>query len=414
MRISDLENKNILIVGYGKEGKATEKFFKAMVSSAHVTTVDMSQRDDYLSRQNTFDLAIRSPHVHPSLLTIPTTTATNIFLANVQGTTIGISGTKGKTTTASVLYEILRKAGRKVHLVGNIGNPMLSELLISNTEDDIWVCELSSYQLMDIQYSPHISVLVSLFPEHMDFHGSVEDYYAAKAQIVVYATEKDYFIYNPRFPELEKIAHQTKAQCIPYVSELPFDESVIQLLGEHNRDNVKAAVTVAQLLDIPVKDSEEAVKNFQPVKHRLQKVGTYNNITFYDDAISTTPQSALAALEALPHVGTIFLGGQDRGYDFTELVTLLLTRKIPNIVLFPQSGETILKLLREKTKDLPRILETRSMKEAVDFAYTYSPKGSICLLSTASPSFTLWKNFEAKGDEFQKLVKEEAEKFKGN
>lgn len=411
MKLSELEHKKILLVGYGIEGKATEAFLKKMVPTATFAIADIAQGENYLDHQKDYDLAIKSPHVKPELLLIPYTTATNIFFANVKGITIGVSGTKGKTTTASLMYAILKQAGRKVHLVGNIGNPMLSELLVSNTQEDIWVCELSSYQLMDTEYSPDISVLVSLFPEHMDFHGSVEKYYAAKAQIVAHATQEDYFVYNPRFKELQKIANTTNAKAVPYSTDIPFDTSKVHLLGEHNQDNIKAAVTVGNILQVPTSIMEEAIKNFQPVRHRLQKVGTFNDITFYDDAISTTPQSALAALSALPNVGTIFLGGQDRGYDFTHLVEELIAKNIPNIVFFPDSGEKILQLLKEKTTHLPRILQTTSMKEAIDFAYQYSPKGSVCLLSTASPSYTVWKNFEEKGDEFQRLVKEEADKF---
>ncbi len=409
MKVIDLENKNILLVGYGVEGKATERFLKEMVSGVKITIADISQGQNYLANQKEYDLAIKSPHVKPELLTIPYTTATNIFFGNVVGTTIGVSGTKGKTTTASLIYAILQQAGKKVHLVGNIGNAMLSEVLLSNTKEDVWVCELSSYQLMDIKYSPHISVLVSLFPEHMDFHGSVEHYYAAKANIITHATDKDYYVYNPDFTHLKDIAKHTKTKAVPYIEQLPFSDSSIPLLGKHNKDNVRAAVTVTKLVGITDKDIETAVKNFQPVRHRLQFVGAYKDISFYDDAISTTPQSTLAALDTIPNIGTLMLGGQDRGYDFNELVDTVIASNIPNLVLFPESGQTILALLKEKTSTLPRILETSSMDEAVRFAYANSPKETSCLLSTASPSYSIWKNFEEKGDKFQKLVKEYGE-----
>jgi len=406
MMLRDLENKKILIVGYGKEGKATEEFLRKFVPNSVIEIVDQSHGEGYLAKQESCDIAIKSPGVHADLIKIPYTTATNIFFSEVKGMVIGVTGSKGKSTTTSLIYSILQEAGKKVHLVGNIGNPMLSELLLANTEDDIWVCELSSYQLSDIKYSPHISVLVSLFPEHMNYHGSVEAYYKAKAQIVAYASETDYVVYNLDFSELAKIAEYSKAKKVPFISELPFPESTIPLLGKHNVSNVKGAVTVAQLLEIPNGITTRAVEKFQPLRHRLQQVGTYKNITFYDDAISTTPQSTLAALSTLPNVGTLMLGGQDRGYDFTALCEALVGYNIPNLVFFPESGKKIQQQLEKHPEYRPRVITTISMREAVDFAYQNTPQGMICLLSTASPSYTLWKNFEEKGDEFQQVVQD--------
>lgn len=410
MTIQELTGKKILIVGYAKEGKATEAFLKEKVPSAHVSVVDQSQGENYLAHQTEFDVAVKSAGIHADLLKIPYTTATNIFFANVKGMTIGITGTKGKSTTTSLIYALLKQAGRKAHLVGNIGNPMLSELISSNNEDDIWVCELSSYQLSDIDYSPHIGVMVSLFPEHMDYHGGVENYYAAKARLVAHMTENDYFVYNAAFEKIGEIARHTKAKSVQFVEDLPFDKAIVPLLGEHNQSNVRAAVTVGKILGVSEADMEEAVINFQALPHRLQNVGTYKSITFVDDAISTTPQSTLAALEAITQVGTILLGGQDRGYDFAELVKVLAEKNIPNLVLFPESGAKIRLELENSATYHPRVLETASMQEAVQFAYDNTPEGMVCLLSTASPSYTLWKNFEVKGDEFQKIVKELGEK----
>jgi UDP-N-acetylmuramoylalanine--D-glutamate ligase len=405
MNIDELNNKNILLVGFGKEGKATEKFLQEKYPSSSIAIADKTQGDNYLDHQQEFDLAIVSPGIPSRKITIPFTTATNIFFSQVKGMTIGVTGTKGKSTTTSLIYEILKQAGMQAHLVGNIGNPMLSELLMSNTTEDVWVCELSSYQLETIEYSPYIGVIVSLFPEHMNYHGSVTAYFEAKSHITKYQTDKGYFVYNPNFPEIVQMAEHTKAQAKPFVEVLPFDESIIPLLGEHNKSNIKGAVTVGEILGISKNDIEEAVKNFQSLRHRLQNVGTFAGITFYDDAISTTPQSTVAALAALPNVGTLMLGGLDRGYDFGKLAEKLQEYTIPNLVIFPESGKTILRELEKHSEYRPRVLETSSMEEAVDFAYQNTPQGMICLLSTASPSYTIWKNFEEKGDEFQKWVK---------
>lgn len=406
MKIAELREKKILIAGFGVEGKATLEFLKYAVPSSHIDITDKKYGSDYLKNQDTYDLIIKSPGIPKREIQTPYTTATNIFFANTKGMTIGVTGTKGKSTTSALIYAMLKEAGRKAHLIGNIGNPMLTELRLEEGKDDIYVCELSSYQLDDIEYSPHIAVFIDFFPEHMDYHGSIDGYWEAKKRIVRFSRPSDYFVYNPTFEKLASLARETDAISLPYIAKLPFPDSEIPLRGEHNRDNVRAAVTVAQLLQLPPVAIGKAVSSFHPLPHRLEHVGTFQGIEFYDDAISTTPQSTMFAIEALDNVATIFLGGQDRGYDFAELVEMLHQKKIKNIVLFPDSGEKIRRLLAVYPKEIFTILSTSSMEEAVKFAYTHTPKDHVCLLSTASPSYSVWKNFIEKGNLFQQYVKQ--------
>lgn len=434
MNVKYLQGKKILLIGYGVEGKTTHEFLKKHLPNAEIGIADKTQGEDYLSLQDKYDIAIKSPGIHKSKVTIPYTTATNLFFENVKGTTIGITGTKGKSTTTALIYTILKKAGKKVFLLGNIthklddlGKPLLSQLG-TDTEEAYYVCELSSHQLDDLEHAPHIAVFTSFFPEHMDFHGSVADYLEAKSHITTNQTKADFFIYNPHFPEVAHLATTTKAHPIPFVQTLDFPENLIPLLGQHNRENVKAAVTVAQLLGIDNTTIREAVAHFRPLPHRLENVGEYKGITFYDDAISTTPQSTIQALHAIPHIQTLFLGGQDRGFDFRELAEEIAKSQIDTLVLFPESGEKILRELlkhlvisRNKVTRDPSnseishfvrndrkytILQTRDMKEAVAFAYAHTDKGHAAVLSTASPSYSVWKNFEEKGNLFKQWVKE--------
>jgi UDP-N-acetylmuramoylalanine--D-glutamate ligase len=184
----------------------------------------------------------------------------------------------------------------------------------------------------------------------------------------------------------------------------------VQLLGEHNLRNISAIVALAEMLGIDDEVLHQTVKDFQPVRHRLQFVGTFRGIDFYDDAISTTPESTIAALDALgDRVETIFLGGLDRGYDFSTLVEKIKKSQIKQIVFFPESGEKIAEMLGvSRLSDAPLIekyLHTASMEEAVRFAYEHTSSGKVCLLSTASPSYSVWKNFEEKGELFQEWVK---------
>lgn len=405
MKLEELQNKKILILGYGEEGKATLKFLTEKVPNLEIDIADRTITSDYLTKQKDYDLVIKTPGIPKHEVTVPYTTATNIFFANINNLTIGVTGTKGKSTTASLIYHILKKAGKKVHLVGNIGKPMLEELMEPVGEDDIFVCELSSYQLDDIKYSPHISVILNLFPDHMPYHGDINSYYEAKHNIIRNSKKDDYFIYNDRFEKLTAWAKDAQCKTSAFTPDIPTNERDLPLIGEHNKENIRAAVTVARILKIPEETINGAIKSFKPLPHRLQNVGTFNGITFYDDAISTTPESTICAIESLENIGTIFLGGEDRGYDFSQLVKTIVDHKIPNVVLFPESGKRILESLRAQTKALPNLLETQSMEDAVQFAYKNTPSGSICILSSASPSYSLWKNYEEKGNLFQSYVK---------
>ncbi|MFA5789329.1 MAG: UDP-N-acetylmuramoyl-L-alanine--D-glutamate ligase [Candidatus Gracilibacteria bacterium] len=396
----------VLILGYGKEGKATHEFLKARYPELKVGIADQSTDVNYLKKQEEFDFVIKTPGIPKNKVTRPYITATNLFFAERKNFTVGVTGSKGKSTTASLIYHLLRAGGKKARLMGNIGKPMLSSLLEKEEADretrlrrgDISVLELSSYQLDDIEYSPDIAVVTNLFPEHMTYHDGLENYYHAKSRIVSFAKSGDFFVYNPHLAQLKQ--WQTRAKKIPFTTKLPLRDSEIPLLGEHNRDNVRAAVTVARLLGVSDTAIKKGILTFKALPHRLEEVGTFKKIHFYDDAISTTPESTIMALKALKKVDTIFLGGEDRGYKFDELEKMLRKMKVRNIVLFPETGARMLKSRAGFT-----VLETRSMESAVRFAYKNTAPGKICLLSCASPSYSLWTNFEEKGEQFQKLVR---------
>jgi len=389
--------EKVLILGYGKEGKVTEKYLKKRYKWLKIGLADQSISSDYLSRQADFEFAIKTPGLPKNKVKIPYTTATNMFFDQVRNPIIGVTGSKGKSTTASLIHAMLRAGGYDAELIGNIGNPMLGQLLKPPAPSKIYVVELSSYQLEDIEFSPAIAVVTNLFPEHMNYHGGEEPYYLAKKNIINFQSAGDYFIYNAKDKRLRQWAKEAKSNSCGFVEKMPIKQEDVPLLGKHNFDNIKAAATVAKLLGIPDGAIAKAVKNFQGLPHRLQYLGERKGIRFYDDAISTTPESTIMAIRALGKIGTIFLGGEDRGYDFAKLDKLLRAKRIKNVVLFPDSGKKIFK----KAAGL-NILRTKDMKTAVKFAYENTRAGEICLLSTASPSYSVWKNFEEKGDLFQK------------
>ena len=391
--------KSVLILGYGKEGRLTKQYLETNFPKMKIGIADQKYNSDCFNKQINYDLAIKTPGICKENVTIQYTTATNIFFSQIKNKTIGITGSKGKSTTASLVYEILKEAGKKVRLIGNIGNPMLEILMQPIDKNEIFVIELSSYQLDDIEFSPNIAIVTNLFQEHMNYHKDVKNYYKAKKNIINFQKETDFFIYNSQIRKLKEWGKNSKSISMSF-EKISLDGFNTSLLGEHNRKNIKAAVAVAKLFNIPLLTIKKAVKNFKALSHRLEFVGKFQNIKFYDDAISTTPQSTIAAIKSLPKIGTILLGGQNRGYDFFELEKEIKKNKINNIVLFPDSGKDIFK----STKGL-NILETSSMEDAVNFAYVNTNKEEICLLSTASPSYSIWKNFEEKGDQFQYFVK---------
>lgn len=385
-----------LILGYGKEGQTTEKYVKKFYPRIKIGIADTKLDKKYLKKIGDYDMVIKAPGIKKELVAAPYTTATNIFFSKILGKNIiiGVTGSKGKSTTASLMYAILKAAGKNVELLGNIGKPMLERLLKPVNKNTIFVLELSSYQLDDIKFSPYISVATNLFPEHMDYHGSVKKYYEVKKNIINFQKYGDYFVYNQKNKEIKKWIKNYKGKALPFAK----NNFKTSLVGQHNQDNIGAAVSVARILKIKESIIKKAIKNFKGLPHRLEFVGEFKGIKFYDDAISTTPESTIMAIKALKNIGTIFLGGEDRGYNFSALEKEIKRYKIKNVVLFPDSGNKI----HLKSAN---ILKTKSMKEAVIFSFQHTQKGKICLLSCASPSYSLWKNFEEKGDQFQLFIK---------
>lgn len=397
--------KNILILGYGKEGKITKQYLEKKFPSKKIGIADQKQGSDYLKKQKNYDIAVKTPGLSKQNMTIQYTTATNIFFSEVKNKIIGITGSKGKSTTTSLIYDILKAGGKPAHLLGNIGKPMLTALMNPIENDDIFVLELSSYQLDDIEFSPNIAVITNLFPEHMDYHGGLKKYYEAKKNIIKFQTKNDFFVYNPKAKELSHWSKGTKAKTIAFVKHIPLKDTEIPLLGEHNKGNIKVAITVAKLFGVGEVSVKKAIKKFKPLPHRLEFIGKFKGIKFYDDAISTTPESTILGIKSINNIKTIFLGGKDRGYNFSKLEQTIRKHSIKNVVLFPDSGKKMF-----KAKKGLNILETNQMKKAVEFAFYHTGKGGVCLLSTASPSYSLWKNFEEQGEQFKKWVKYYARK----
>jgi UDP-N-acetylmuramoylalanine--D-glutamate ligase len=424
MTIRELDGKTVLVLGYGKEGKATVRALEAFAPNARITIADknvgVAEKDDtyqwqlgegWLENMGTFDVIIKSPGIPPSPELTKhaekTTGAVQIFLETIHGSgaiVVGVTGSKGKSTTSALLAAMLKRGGKDVHLVGNIGEPSIAHIADAKP-GTVFVHELSSYMLQDMTASPSIAVVTSFFPEHLDYHGSIEAYLEAKKRITRFQTDDDATYFNADSPGAVSIASEGHGRKIPVeASDCPLDLADTKLIGEHNRENVALAWKVAESLGVKKGDAIAAAKEFSPLPHRLQDLGEAHGLRWIDDAISTTPESAVAALDALGDgVKTIILGGQDRGNDFSGLANRLKDSGVKTAILFPGSGPRIRAAI-ETTGAPINLVDVGSMDEAVRIAKEKTPAGGIVLLSTASPSYGMFKNFEEKGDVFRTAI----------
>ena len=271
------------------------------------------------------------------------------------------------------------------------------------TKETIFIIELSSHQLEDARYSPHVAVLLAIVPEHLDYYPNFGTYGRAKANIVRFQSAKDAVVFNPTHELVAKLVEQGRSKKLATTSK--FDISDIPLKG--NRQNILAAVAVARYMGVPEEKITGAVKTFAPLPHRLEFVGEYRGIRFYNDSLATIPEATIHALDALGgDVATLIVGGHERNLDYSKLGAYIIRHAVQTLILFPVTGQKILKAMKlvRGTKET-RTHAADSMEEAVRLAYTHTPKGKICLLSPASASFNLFKNYEDRGEQFKTWVK---------
>ncbi len=463
MTLADLAAARVLVLGLGREGLETYRFLRGEfpdkllgladrlplerlapdVGDAIRTDRSVTSHlgDDYLSGLDAYDVVVRSPGV-PSLTPaiqaaaergVRVTSHIEIFLANCRATTVGVTGTKGKSTTVSLIAAILCAGGLDTYLAGNIGVPPLGLLHAADARSFV-VLELSSYQLDGTGRSPHIAVLLNIVPEHLDLHGGFENYVAAKQNITRFQTADDILVYNAMYPLPSEMAAASRARGFAFAfdatpcpgSYLESDQIVygdesggaqtimpageVSLPGRFNLQNVLAAVTVGKVLGVDRAGIAQAVRAFRPLAYRLEPIGCYQSISFYDDPLATIPQATIAALDALgPDVATVLLGGYDRGLDMSSLARRLRSSSVRTVILFPPSGARIWEAIELDYRDyaaLPKSFFTTDMSAAVSLAYRHTPPGKICLHSPASPSFGLFKDYAERGDLFRRYVRE--------
>lgn len=415
--LTKFAKKHVLFIGHGREGRSFERFIKTYGNPLSFRFIDQQNGASYLDELLTVDthntIVVKTPGCPGHQVPIEYTTPTRVFFECVRqlgARVVGITGTKGKSTTTALIGHVLAEAGLDVHVCGNIGVPMLDTLPGPNDPsraESVFVTELSSYQLADLEYSPDIAVITNLYTDHVQYHGGQDAYWEAKRNIVRYMPQNGIVVYNPDFDRIRQWIDNSACMGRPIQPSAPVNMTGWHLWGKHNMLNALMAVEVAHSFGIPREVSLEAIRHFEGLPHRLQRVRTVGGVTYIDDAIGSHPEATISAINAVheqgEEIGCLMLGGSDRSYDFSALGILIQQYRIPYLVLFPDTGKKIRQSLVGGY--LPECFETKDMQEGVAWAEKHCMSGTVCLLSTASPSYSLWSDFEEKGQCFQDSVR---------
>lgn len=443
-----LDDKKILILGFGKEGVSTYKFIrkhfpdkKIYISDKKTTNEEIIKKDinvninfgdNYLDNLKDFDIIMKSPGISFVNINIDSfkdkiKSELELFLEYMDVKTIGVTGSKGKSTTSSLMYEILKKEKKETLLLGNIGIPVF-DLIDDITKDTIVVLEMSSHQLEYMNVSPNISILLNIYEEHLDHYKSLKEYAEAKINIGRFQNKDDYFIYNVDNKIIKECINEIEdSNHIKY--EVSFEGNISNnnsnkvyikdnyiyineekiyninekrnLIGDHNLNNIMFVLTVCKILNLNMENVKETISNFKGLEHRMEYVGKYDDIIFYNDSIATIPEATINSIKGLKDVDTLIFGGMDRGISYDEFIDFLNTGVINNLICMPDTGYKI----ADKLKCSSNIYKVETLEEAVELSKKVTKKNKICLLSPAAASYGFFKNFVEKGNIYKELVK---------
>lgn len=424
----------LAILGFGIEGRSAYAYF-SKDPDAEITICDSNESltvpeganarlgTHYLDRLDDFDLIVRSPGVLPTMFETgaQVTSALDEFLAHCPAPVIGVTGSKGKGTTATLAHEMLEAAGKTAWLGGNIGTPPL-DFLDQVKPDHVVVLEMSNLQLWDITRSPQVAVLLMITPEHLDWHeGSMEAYVATKANITTHQSSSDRLFYRADNTYTEQIAKGSPAQTVPFMTPESawVDGEVIRyeaqevcmvsdvnLPGTHNLDNVCAAVAAVWQFAPDPRALKAAIRPFKGLPHRLEYVAEKSGVDYYDDSIGTTPEATMAALAAFKQPKVLIMGGSSKGADFAELARAIKDTNVRGIFLMGDTASELKAALEAaKYEGAVKLIDGEApMQQAVRGAAELAEAGDVVLLAPACASFGLFKNYQDRGDQFKASV----------
>lgn len=452
MRISQLEGRRVALWGWGREGQAAWRAIRAHlpgmpltlfctpdeVAAAHSCDDALLAVEDEVTagRLADFEVVVKSPGISPYRPEAAAAATRGTYFVGgtalwfgehagadgIAANTVCITGTKGKSTTTALLAHLLRAGGQRVALAGNIGLPLLELLDVAPTDaPDSWVIELSSYQTGDVAASgvrPDIALVLNVFPEHLDWHGSEARYITDKLQLVSAARPRVAVLNaaDPRLAALQLPDSEVRwfgggdgwhlrgdLLCRGPVEVM--DTSSLPLPGRHNRSNLCAVLTVLEAMGLDAAALAPHAAGFQPLPHRLQVLGVRNGIIWVNDSISTTPHASLAALDCFAdrHVA-ILVGGHDRGIDWSDFAAAMALRAPPVIVTMGANGPRIHELLAAQVATGAfTLIAADSLADAVDQARAALDGDGVILLSPGAPSFGPYSDYVARGRHFAAL-----------
>ena len=449
-----LKGKKVAIIGLGVSNLPLLKYMYE--KNAKVTVFDEKEKEEIqrkllerLDKYNAnaffgkncfenlknFDIIFRSPSCLPTRPELVleknqgaiVTSEIEMLMKLCPCRVIGVTGSDGKTTTTSLIYSILKKAGYNTYLGGNIGIPLFTKL-DEMKPNDILVLELSSFQLMGMEVSPHISVITNVTPNHLNIHKDYEEYIDAKKTIFKYQNENDYLILNYDNEITRACKNQARSKVIYFSSKEKLDNGFIVdngiikecedgirkhildtkdvlLRGNHNFENICTALAATKTLvdqDVAI----EAIKEFKAVEHRLEFVREIDNVKWYNDSVSSSPTRTIAGLNSFDEDIVLIAGGYDKNLDYTPIAKPIL-KKVKTLILLGQTSGKIFDAVKEEEEKEGKYIDiymSDTLEEAVNLAKKYAKSSQVVLFSPASASFDMFKNFAERGNIFKNLV----------
>ncbi len=445
------QRSKIAILGFGVEGTAVfeylhkNNFPNITICDRNVDLEDkmpegVSVRlgESYLDDLDDFDVIFRSPgirfhdpHIQKAAQRgAEVTSCTAFFLDQCPCSVIGVSGTKGKGTTSTLLHYILKKSGKDSYLGGNIGEPAVN-FLDKLKNDSIVVLEMSSFQLQDLTKSPHYSILLNTTSEHLDYHEDTGEYLEAKESILSHQNEKSVVIMNEDYKyinhykplvkgDLFTVSKQKKVKNGAFVKDFEIfysksgevekimDVKDVKLLGSHNLENVMPAIVVAKELGVKNEVIVKVVSEFQGLPHRLEFVRELKGVRYYNDSFSTTPETSMAAVDSFDEPMVLIAGGHDKGGDYSDWALKILTKEnLHSVILMGSNANKMEKALIEAEEKLgealgspTKIIRRGTLDQVVIEAYAEAEEGGVVVLSPGAASFDMFKNYKERGREF--------------
>ena len=449
-----IKNKRVAIIGLGVsnvplieylynlgskitlfDNKPIDKLDKNILDKMYEYKLKFSFGENYLSKLNGFDIIFRSPSCRPDLPEIKReikrgailTSEIEMVLELCPGTTIGVTGSDGKTTTTSLIYEILKEQELNCYLGGNIGMPLFTKISQMKPEDYV-VLELSSFQLMTMNVSPNIAIITNITPNHLDIHKSYQEYIEAKENIFKYQNENDLLILNYDNEITKELSKKANSKIIFFSRKEKLENGVVldnnivkvcenglrrhivnmnnsNLRGVHNGENACAAIAATSNL-ANVETQSKAIYKFKGVNHRLEFVKEIDNVKWFNDSIASSPTRTIAGLNSFNENIVLIAGGYDKHLDYNSLAKPIIN-KVSNLILLGQTSNKIYDAVNielKKSDNKINMYKVETLEDAITKAKEVSKKGDIVLFSPASASFDMFKNFEERGNKFKQIV----------